>query len=131
MNTYTFKKDSWHYWLASKGGFDSYHSQDICTYMGYVFITGAILLAAIGFAIYLDASFGAFLGWLFAGFFHGFVSPESLAAVFIAIFLVALVVMIGVIIAYAFVTKKLTPPGFIAVAYISLRNKLCFKIDFE
>ena len=132
MKTYTLKKDSWHYWLASFGDeLRMYSVYDICSYIRAMLVGSfqllfvAVVVCLIGGAVLF--SIGNLFSWLFLGY-----QLSQLTLMFFA--LLAGLIGAGIIIAFIEASKnrvKTTEPGFVRLAYRRFKEKTCSLVEFE
>lgn len=148
-SSYTLKADSWHFRLANSA--DSFlikeDEVDFCEYFWLVF-KGAIVNLSVCMMVLISvvlscALVGDFLAWVVAcAVMFSYIEPEVFAGILS-------VILTGGIAAYLsinvgnWINKGLSymnksykeevesPPGFIKVAYRKIKDKTCFKIDFE
>ncbi len=130
MNSYTLKCNSWHYWLAVKGGLWN-HDTDICTYIrkvivGFVKVTfmslitlGMILL--FGFGLYEIVTW-AFFNQVVS--FAGLVTAGSIIA-FGFLFIAGYASLVISNITEKEYNKE---PGFITLAYRKFKDKTCVRV---
>jgi len=132
MKTYTLKKDSWHYWLASFGDeLRMYSVYDICSYIRAMLVGSfqllfvAVVISAISGAVLY--SIGNLFSWLFLGY-----QLSQLTIMVSALFagLIGAAIIIGII-----ETSKnrvrTTEPGFVRLAYRRFKEKTCSLVEFE
>ena len=139
MKTYTLKKDSWHYWLASFGDeLRMYSVYDICSYIRamlvgsfqLLFVTVVVLFVTVVVCLIGGAilySIGNLFSWLFLGY-----QLSQLTLMFFA--LLAGLIGAGIIIAFIEASKnrvKTTEPGFVRLAYRRFKEKTCSLVEFE
>ena len=132
MKTYTLKKDSWHYWLASFGDdLRMYHVNDICAYIRamifglfhLIFVTAIICLLGGGMLF----SIGNLFGWLFLGY-----KLYEITVIFTTVFVAVITVLIiAVIVAFTKERTNNTEPGFVRLAYRRVKEKTCSLVEFE
>ena len=132
MKTYTLKKDSWHYWLASFGDdLRMYGVYDICGYIRamlvgtfqLLFVT-AVISAIAGVILY---SIGNIFSWLFLGY------QLSQLTIMVSALLAGLIGA-AVIISFIEASKnrvQSTEPGFVRLAYRRFKEKTCSLVEFE
>lgn len=149
MKTLTFKRDSWHFWIATRLGRFTYYrrgpnSTDFCEY-----IRAVLLCCLLGFVFLLVACFLLFclsdtFVWLYNCYRVGhFFDPGKSGAAFILMIL-GVVVFLGICagIAYSILwlavksvdrqsTNTGAPPSFISKAYESFKDRVCFRVELE
>lgn len=146
MKTLKFNQNSWHYWLATKiGDFDTYGGAgDFCSYVRNV-IWGALALlfasAAASFVLYSLGRelYAAYTCWFTPVCTYGKFERAVTTGVAILIGVVgAAVLMIWdgnrrMQIRIEIATGKRPEPqdGFVKAAYKSIKEKTCFKVEFE
>lgn len=134
MKTYTLKRNSWHYWLAKKGGLWE-HDTDICTYIRKV-INGTIKMLAMCVAAAVSGVV-VILGTvnLVSAIFYG-VTLNPVGVIVIGV----LVAMVLIFSAFVYVEKILPrlrrnhiekEPGFITLAYHKFKDKTCVRVRIE
>lgn len=134
MKDVSVDRDSWHYWLADKSGFDpDWNNNDICTYLRHIIKTviGCLFGAVLGLALTVLVAwiFGDFIAWAIFVLLHGWIAPD-IASVAIG------VLSIGAGCAIAFFGGK---GAVVAVdnvplaraAWDSLHNKICARVYFR
>lgn len=140
MKPFKIKRNSWHFWLAKQGGFNEYSSQDICTYLrrmiaGSLNVTlkaalAAFALAAAGLILW---SLWEALWWLFAG--SGTASNAAQCGLAILVIVAASILFIALVrLRWWWNSRRvqqLKEPGFITLAYRSVKDKTCVKIELE
>ena len=129
MREVRIRRNSWHYKLANSFGGDAAYATDICAYVRLAIVAALLYVFCIAAVIVFSAPLGDFFGWLIAGFKHGFVEPEGLAIVAIAMLIIcgALTIMALIINNW----DRISSDTFVGDAYYSLRNKVCFKVRIE
>lgn len=142
MLTLKFSTSSWHYKLATFGGYSDWstRSRNICAYLRRIVagIVKGILLGALSLAIVSLMLYGLYS---FVVHFHGLRHVNELAA--IGILLDAIVLVIGSLgiffqlkETYGWKFGSKVPaappkPSFIAEAYRSWADKTCVQLEFE
>ncbi len=136
MKTFKLNKDSLHYRLATVyGHFPKYEIEtDLCSYTKQVIkgIYPVLMITALGG--FLSIPTGNFLAWVAYLFTFGQINPNELTIVFMV--LAALVVSLFGAFCYNEhqKTKPDKPPkpdNFVGLAYKSVKNKMCVKIELE
>jgi hypothetical protein len=136
MKTAEFRSGSWHQRLAAFGGLWRSHT-DICAYTRAV-LWGLCKLVFFTLCGALAAFWvGEWLGWLLAGLMEGFVDP-GFAAMIVNIALIvcaafATVVCVGVVtIEYALpIIGDAIEDSFVANAWDSFKNRVCFRVEIK
>ena len=160
MKTLQFKKGSWHWNLAWRhGGWAYVHpdKQDFCAYVRCV-IYGAMIMAAKGAGIlYVLAAIGSWIGWATACVvqmqliaideWYEMLSAGVVNLVILAVIFVALLWQLFNV--FEYVTRKrrerayqkeheaelglvsVEEPSFIRHAVESIKDKVCFKVEFK
>jgi hypothetical protein len=139
MKTLKFKKTSWHYELASKAGFRDYDSQDLCTYITHIFWAFVAIFFIIGASSILGAILiHTVLGAIFSFIAGSFIFTETGVAGLIltvagVLFGFVWCVFEGFRIAKRKAEKTYgnNPDSFVANAYRSWKDKMCFKIEIQ
>jgi hypothetical protein len=144
MKTLKFNSNSWHYWLATKiGDFDP-DDGDFCSYIRHV-IFGALgsLFAVTAASVVLYALgrevYAAYTCWFTSVCTFG--KFES-AVVAMACAVAAFSAFIGLAVWYSNYRMRVRSeirnglrsepqPGFVKVAYRSIKEKTCFKVEFK
>jgi hypothetical protein len=139
MKELVFRKDSWHYRIASFGGFDRMSNQDICTYTRR-FLFG-ICLGALVFAIFLFLSktiIDVVLGLAFSLIYSAWIMTSLGTAGVIIIVTIGILFLMGLGINYLRDLKDAArnknsdkPDGFVKHAYKSWKDKYCLKVKIE
>jgi hypothetical protein len=157
MKTLKFKKDSWHYWLASTMGplKQWEETTDFCSYVRAVII-GAVLAGLVGaLAVGAVCCVGDWLGWLAAsikaGYFIAF-EPNSFRGAMLVNMALAMAAVLGAIISVCYLVSRMKrrreeinyaranelgdayvepPPSFIMHAYLTWKEKTCFKVEIS
>lgn len=141
MKSIVLDKNSSHYWLARKAGFqlnpyEEYNNHDICTYTKYVL--GGLLVVLIllaGFAVVSAAVIHMIMGFAFSIYFGTFLMTE----IGVVGLLTSGVLALLFVVVYAKnrydnykwnKTYKKSEPGFISIAYRSWKDKFCTRITF-
>lgn len=133
MKTAIINRNSWHFRLQAFV-FQLSDPYDFCNYVRRVIWSVAVMsllcIASIVFSVVVLYSAGDFIGWLAAGVFYGFVPIEDgkgFAAVLLLMSVVALCLAI----------KAGAPiigehrPDFIADAYRSLKDHVCYRLEIR
>lgn len=132
MKTYTLKKDSWHYWLASFGDdLRMYSVYDICSYIRAMLVGSFQLLFVVTVVSGLSGavlfSIGNLFSWLFLGY------ELSQLTIMVSALLAGLIGA-AIIIAFIEASKnkvRTTEPGFVRLAYRRFKEKTCSLVEFE
>jgi hypothetical protein len=144
MKTLKFNSKSWHYWLATKIGDFYPEGGDFCSYIRHV-ILGALvslfLVAAATFMLYALGRevYAAYTCWFTSVCTFG--KFESAVAT-MACIAAALSAFIGLAVWYSNYRMRVRreirnglrsepQPGFVKVAYKSVKGKTCFKVEFK
>jgi hypothetical protein len=143
MKTLEFKRNSWHYFLATKVGDYDEDSNDFCSYVRNFILGGAFLAAMSGVMLFLLYAIGRECYAFYTCFFTKactYGSFESGFAIFVAI--IALVVLIIWFCCWngnrlrerrwAIEEGRLPQPkpSFVKTAYKSFKEKTCFRVEF-
>lgn len=143
MKTINLKNKSWHYFLAVTMGNFRVSSGDFCSYVRNVifgFIFSVMLATVVGFFGSALLAGAANLLLLAYHFFAGtaYVVPSFLA--FGTVLLCAVLIVAGLAVAVIFTRNRLEdrsianegkPDSFLKSAYKSLKDKVCFKVNFD
>lgn len=154
MKSITLKKNSWHYWLATNIGDYKEYQNDFCAYVRSVLfsiIAGALIVTTFGgiglFILYVigrevHALFTCVIsGWFGISTVCSYGKFEEAATSF----LVGLAICAAIIAVIVFSCKrkerirkeiyagrrKMPEPSFITLAYRSLKEKTCFRVEFQ
>src|SRR4029077_15992674 len=124
MKEIMINRDSWHYWFANLG--DGANTSDFCAYVRSVL--GGILMCIFGIVIIslYSGITGLAVGWLFAVINNGWVDPEA-AAPGLAIN-GAIIIALALVPSYRAIRQTSEKSEFIQHAYVSLKDKICFKV---
>lgn len=146
MKTLTFNSKSWHYWLATTIGDYSPNrtNKDFCAYTRSVIFGAGVVLILSAIALFLLYSTGREVYALYTCLFTKvctFNKFEQMFATGVVIVagvagLMALFVWnenrkLAIRIAISNGTRPEPKPGFLKTAYKSLKEKTCFKVEFE
>lgn len=136
MRPITFSKNSWHYRLANffTSGDVLRHTTDLCSYVKLVGVSMFLALLITLLVAFVTACTADALAWIAAmitagSLFQG--DPPALVAIAGWIIVGAMVLWIKWC-EYRFDHPKPEPstPSFVAVAYSSIKDKLCFRVEF-
>ncbi len=144
MKTLNFNKKSWHYWVATKMGDFDFTAGDFCAYLRSVFLGLFFLLVIAAFVALLMYFIGLELRAAYTCTFSKvctFGKTEEAFADFVA----GLTAFAGFLALCSRNEKrkariraelnsgvrKPQQPGFLAMAYKSLKEKTCFKVEFK
>ncbi len=139
MKSFTLKKKSLHYWLASTAG-STYIDPDIdmCAYLRKVVESALSLLAIAALALFGLYIIGhmTYSAWLCAFGTRCVFTPLDQGAGFILLCVAGVFSFVGLFL----VRKELKArykagapkdPGFLVLAWRSVKDKTCFKIEFK
>ena len=138
MKELNFNTDSWHYEIASKGGYSPYRNGlDICSYtrailkslvIGMLF---GLMIALVGF-VFFQVLFGLVFSLIYGTWIMTMIGEITLF--FICIFAIGgLLLLIGMFIlsGISYLAKKPKSEAFIINAYMSWKDKYCVQINFN
>lgn len=145
MKTLKLNQNTWHYWLATKvGDFDTYDGGDFCSYVRNVIWGALALLFACAVASFVLYSLGREIYAAYTCFFTPVCTYgkfEQAVATGVAILTgvvgaVALMIWnsnrrMAIRIAIANGSRPEPQDGFVKVAYKSIKEKTCFKVEFK
>lgn len=132
MKAYTLKKNSWHYWLAKKGGLWG-NETDICDYIRKV-LKGILVVFFVSLAIPVILFIIGSGAWnIFAYLFLG-VKLNLFARVTITVLgaIVSFFMLVGFGVMYSKIHDKISDnPGFVTLSYRKFKDKTCALVRFE
>ena len=146
MKTINLNKKSWHFWIATTLGIFRPDSGDFCKYVRNVIggsIFGLMIAAAVGFVVAVLGggliNIAIYLYDILTGHPYTITNPVMQAG---SIILLVSIVMVGIGFIVAYVKGKIEehkyatsgvdqPDSFVANAYKSIKNKVCFKVNFK
>lgn len=148
MKSLEFSSKSWHFKVADKFGGYNVYRQDFCHYVRSV-IWGLLVLmffGALGGA--LTYCFGDWLAWFAVGIVHSFTEPGVGALIFNGLLATAGIIALcfGFIGGCVWISEKRRdarwkaqfdpnhvepPPSFLKHAYVTLKEKTCFKLTIK
>lgn len=138
MKILNLRKNSIHFRLAKFGGFNSYSSQDFCTYLKKVTVGTSKLAGWIFGIIIASASAGNFLAWLLVSIKFGTIHiPQDALSILFTVVLMAIVIsaicgLLLLCIVFAMhIAVNAKFDSFIPEAYRTLKNKTCVKVTFR
>lgn len=136
MRPITFSKNSWHYRLANyfNSGDALRHTTDLCSYVKLVGVSMFLAFVIALLVTFAAVCTGDALAWIAAMITSGSMfagdPPATIAAAGWTV-VCALAIWIGWCEYRADHPKpEPTTPSFVAVAYSSLKDKLCFRVQF-
>lgn len=149
MKTFTFKKKSWHYWLATitEPNVEYWKTRDLCSYIRRVI--GGLLVVSLGLCLGLLLFMGiglpvitAIVGDIMMLFHLPRLSEFWLTELKVGN---GVLIVVSLVITLKYLWKRYctskrdlddlttepTPDGFIKLAYKSFKDKVCYAVDFK
>lgn len=154
MKAITLKKNSWHYWLATNIGDYKEYQKDFCAYVRSVLfsiIAGAFIVALFGsIGLFILYAIGREVYALYTCVISGWIGistvcsygkfEDATTGAFAGLAVCAAILAVIVLLykrkerirkeIYAG-RRKMPEPSFVALAYRSLKEKTCFRVEFQ
>jgi K+-sensing histidine kinase KdpD len=144
MKTLEFNANSWHYWLATKVASFDHDDSNFCAYVRSVLFGAFMISILAGFASAVLFAIGLEIRAFYTCFFTPvctFGKNEQGIAIGFAI-LFAVIGLIGLMVWHRNRVERIRSeiydgirpepqPGFISMAYKSIKEKTCFRVEFK